>query len=457
MSFQKLAQNVYGFCGLSSNGTRKCLFDFYNPFSTSFDFETIFDELALGRQHFCGITPTGILKCWGANEFGQLGDSKGTYEPEPVIIDSGTNYTKISAGSSSYYLQYSCGITSSGVLKCWGNNDSYQLGDGTTSSRFSPTHIDPSTTYNQISTGAAFSCGITTSGILKCWGANDFGQLGDGTNTPKPTPSAIDTGTTYSKVAANGNYACGISNSGNLKCWGIKQFGTSMSMNYFVPTQIDSGTQYSSVSASGFGLKNTTCAVTTLGQLKCWGDNSFGQIGDGTTTPRSAPIEIDSSSNYIAVAVGGGFVCGITSTKALKCWGLNNLGQLGDGTSADKITPTIVDPNTRYNQISAGYYRACGITEDDDLKCWGTNNAWSAQSSIVWHGCTPTRPPFAAEQSSSVPTLQDNGAKYSSVSVGDSHICGITMSGELKCWGKNCTGGIGNALQNSNIPWPVIP
>jgi alpha-tubulin suppressor-like RCC1 family protein len=127
---------------------------------------------------------------------------------------------------------HTCGITSSNELRCWGNNDSGQLGDGTDTNSSFPVTIDPDHTYTQISSGGNSNCGITSDGALKCWGKNHNGQLGDGTTTTKNTPTTIDSLTSYSKIFTStggdnpsGGHVCGLIGTGSRKCWGYNQFG----------------------------------------------------------------------------------------------------------------------------------------------------------------------------------------------------------------------------------------
>ena len=120
---------------------------------------------------------------------------------------------------------------------------------------------------------------------------------------------------------------------------------------------------------------NYTCAITTSGVLKCWGINSNGQLGDGTTTDRTSPVIIDAGTNYSLISANNGHTCGITTAGVLKCWGLNSDAQLGDGTTTQRTTPVIIDTGNNYSMISVGFYHTCGITTVGVLKCWGINSS----------------------------------------------------------------------------------
>lgn len=187
----------------------------------------------------CGITMAGLLKCWGLNFNGQLADGTTTDALSPVATsDAATVYEKLTVS-----LGHGCAITSTGVLKCWGVNFVGQLGDGSTTTRLSPVVVDTGVTYQAVSArGSDHTCGITTSGVLKCWGSNFNGQVGDGTLAVQTAPVVIDAGVAYSSIAAGVLHSCGVTTTGTAKCWGSKtngRFGDG-TMNFW-PVEIVTG------------------------------------------------------------------------------------------------------------------------------------------------------------------------------------------------------------------------
>ena len=287
------------------------------------------------------ITLTGVLMSWGDNIYGKLGTgTSGGASFTPQIVDVNTRYKFI---SSKY--GHTCAITISDALKCWGFNSDGQLGDGTLVQKNFPVTVDAGVNYKFVSVGASFSCGITTAGVLKCWGLNDTGQVGDGTLTSRSLPVVINSGTSYNSVSLGYSHTCGITTTGILKCWGsdtVGQIGDGLlPTDRFTPYVVDSGVNYSSISSAN----NTNCAITTTGILKCWGENSSGQIGDGSMTARTAPVTIESGIPYESISAGGDHTCGVTTGKLFKCWGLNNNGQLGIGTTGGAVTtPQVISP-----------------------------------------------------------------------------------------------------------------
>ena len=183
------------------------------------------------------------------------------------------------------------------------------------------------------------TCAVTSTGGLKCWGLNDDGQLGDGTTNQSSTPVDV-TGLTsgVAAVTLGETHACALTAAGGVKCWGAGNLlgdGTSNSSS----TPVDVTDLTSGVAAVAAGSQHT-CAVTTSGGLKCWGGNSKGQLGDGTTTLRLAPVNVTGlTSGVAAVAAFGDHTCALTTSGGLKCWGQNNSGQLGDGTTTNRTTP----------------------------------------------------------------------------------------------------------------------
>jgi alpha-tubulin suppressor-like RCC1 family protein len=247
--------------------------------------------IAGGQEHTCAVTSTGGVKCWGDNFSGQLGDGTTTDRRTPVDVSGlSSSVVAVAVGAG-----HSCALTGAGGVKCWGENNQGQLGDGTTTDRHVPANVlGLPSGVKSIAAAGVHTCALMSGGALKCWGANDYGELGDGTTTQRNGP--VEVSGLESGVAA---VAAGGDQDGN----------------------------------------DHTCALTNTG-VKCWGLNSDGELGDGTTTNRHIPGAVSGlASGVIAVAVGGGQSCALTSLGRIKCWGWNYFGQLGDGTTVISLTP----------------------------------------------------------------------------------------------------------------------
>jgi alpha-tubulin suppressor-like RCC1 family protein len=239
--------------------------------------------IASGTQHVCALTEGGAVKCWGQNGVGQLGD--GTAEDRTTPVDvSGLQrgVTAVAAGEN-----HTCAVTDSGAVKCWGANNRGQLGNGTTTSSATPnsTPVEAVVLADHaasVAVGSLDTCVLTTANGVKCWGGNRHGQLGDGTTTDSLVP--VDVAGLTSGVVAIGlgsSHACALTQEGAVKCWGANdrgQLGDGTTTDRTTPVGV-SGLE-SGVVALGVGMWDS-CAVTSDGGVKCWGRNDAGQLGNG--------------------------------------------------------------------------------------------------------------------------------------------------------------------------------
>jgi alpha-tubulin suppressor-like RCC1 family protein len=297
-------------------------------------------SISAGRYHTCVVTTSGAAKCWGINEDGQLGDGTTAQRNTPLdVVGLGSGVASISTG----HLQ-SCVVTTSGAAKCWGFG---ALGDGTVSRQLTPVDVSGlGAGVASISAADFHTCAATTSGAAKCWGDNSYGQLGDGTTTHRNTPvDVVGLGSGVASISAGHIHTCVVTTSGAAKCWGRNSTGQ---LGDGTMTQRDVPVAVSGLSSGVAGLTTGvyhTCAVTTLGAAKCWGYNFYGQIGDGTATDRTLPTDVAGlGSGVTRFSAGGYHSCVVTTSGAAKCWGHNNYGQLGEGTTTGRLAPVDVLP-----------------------------------------------------------------------------------------------------------------
>ncbi len=298
--------------------------------------------LAAGGDHTCALTSAGAAKCWGFNGYGQLGD--GTIVDHRTAMDvSGleSGVAALVAGQN-----HTCALTSAGGVKCWGRNEYGQLGDGTTDSRSAPVEVNGlASGVTKLAAGESHTCALTSTGGVKCWGYNLFGQLGDGTTNDLPIAVAVSGLTSgVTSLAAGGAHTCAVTDTGGVKCWGFNHVGQLGSgTTTTASTPVDVSGLASGVTAVVAGNWHS-CALTQVGGVKCWGDNLYGALGDGTTVSRSStPVDVSGlASGVAAIDAGGRFACAVTSVGGVKCWGDNGFGQLGDGTLIVQRTPVDV-------------------------------------------------------------------------------------------------------------------
>ncbi|MFH1434664.1 MAG: hypothetical protein ABIJ56_03005 [Pseudomonadota bacterium] len=332
----------------------------------------LYADLSAGSTHACTRTTSSQARCWGWNYYGQLGDGT-TTDSGPAVGVSGmsTGSVDVSAGN-----MHSCGVLA-GAAKCWGRNNMGQLGNGTTTDSAEPVDVTGlSSGVTAAATGGLHSCAILDTALVRCWGKNDQGQLGDGTIVDKTTPveawglhpgvTELDTGDAHS---------CALITTGGVRCWGDNVYG-----------QLGDGTTFSRATAGAvFGLVdgcagmsaglNHTCALLDEGGVKCWGNNADGQLGDGTTDNAATPVDVSGLTDGLAVAAGGSHTCAMVEGGGVRCWGLNDYGQLGDGTTTSSLEPVdVAGLSSAAQALSLGLFYSCALLAGSEIQCWGRND-----------------------------------------------------------------------------------
>jgi len=347
--------------------------------------------VAAGFYHTCAVTSGGRVSCWGLNTYGQLGDGTTTNRLTPVAVSGlASGVTAVAGG-----ISHTCALTSGGGVVCWGWNASGQLGDGTTTQRLTPGAVSGlSSGVTAVAAGNSHTCALTSGGGVSCWGYNGWGSLGDGTTANRLTPVAVS----------------GLS---------------------------------SGVTAVAAGQLHT-CAVTSVGAVSCWGLNTYGQLGDNTTTQRLTPVAvIGLSSGVAAVAAGASHTCALTSGGAVWCWGNNNVGQLGDNTTTERRTPGAVSGlSSGVTAVAAGNSHTCALTSGGGVFCWGYNGSGSLGDGTTTQRLTPV-------------AVSGLASGVTAIAAGDHHTCALTSGGAVWCWGNNFNGPLGDGTTTSRLT-PVI-
>jgi len=348
----------------------------------------LFNALSVssGGEHTCAVKNDGSAWCWGRNNVGQLGDGSTADRHLPTVVSGlSSNVSAISAGA-----YHTCAIKTDGSVWCWGLNHVGQLGDGTTTNRLVPTAVGAlSANVDAISAGTLHTCAITFDGNFSrvwCWGSNTSGQLGDGTTTNRTVPVSSLSAEFIIDVSAGNRHTCAIEGSAwfgasYLYCWGANEdgeLGDGTTVNRVTPTLIMDGTDSPISISAAWGH---TCAVKADGSAWCWGYNPAGELGDGTTTSRHVPTAVSGLDSGVARISAGGFhTCAVKSDGSVLCWGSNSEGQLGVGTTTDHLVPTAVSGlGSGVSAISSGidFYEdhdhTCARKTSGFIWCWGYN------------------------------------------------------------------------------------
>lgn len=317
------------------------------------------------------------MRCWGANETGQLGVPSPTVDG-PIDVSLPAPAEDLAAGDG-----HTCALAG-GRLFCRGANNQSQLGPRSVPDATKPAAVDDATEVFHVAAAFFHTCADSGS-ELRCWGQNAWGQTGafDGNGshvaiTPTPTVVGGLMGSLRA-VAAGAYHNCAVFNEGSVQCWGSDEYGQLGDG----PLPEDEGTVRPPQVAAlppvrqVAGCGHHSCAVTQAGMVYCWGRNEAGQLGDGTLEDRPSPIRVAGIEQVIAVAAGYQHTCALAQDGAVSCWGGNESGQLGDGTNTNHPTPLRLRDLPAMSLIEAhgAVFHTCAKAHSGSVWCWGNNEA----------------------------------------------------------------------------------
>ena len=348
---------------------------------------------------------------------------------------------------------YSCALLQDGSVRCWGANDSGQLGDGTTTNSSTPVAAAGITGAGAVSSGGFHTCARFPNGTLQCWGRNNAGQLGPAVTGDRSLTPVQVTGVTATAVSAGGFHTCALPGDGTVLCWGANDLGQ-LGNGTVSPTADTSNP--TPVTVSGITADNPavalsaggwyTCALLQNGTIRCWGDNTYGQLGNGAilvspspsspVTPTPTPVAVNGITTAVAIEAGVFHMCALLRDGTMQCWGGGEEGRLGNGSTANSSTPTTV-PGVTPAVLAPGAEHTCVVLRDGTVRCWGGNTYGQlGNGSPDFTSTTPSGPVTGI-------------ATAIGASSGAEHTCALLQDGSVRCWGRNDDGRLGVAT-NAN-------
>jgi len=437
------------------------------------------------------VDASGLVTAVGIGSAGVTATSEGVSDTTAISVTTIT-FRSVNAG-----YEYTCGVTTEDVAYCWGVNFYGQLGndlppqdlypndpdyagqwfyDGS----FLPTPVRGGLTFSMVSPGGVHTCGLTPAGAAHCWGVNgEIPHLGIGSNSPTPpdgchwdiytpacikTPVAVVGGLTFLTLntgegdawTPDYGHTCGLTTGGAAYCWGANSNGelgngsTGLLNSSAVPVPVAGGLTFTTV-----GLGSThSCGLTISGAAYCWGDNRRGKLGSGSGESSSAvPVAVTGGRTFTSLSVGAWHTCGLTASGEVYCWGSNYYGQLGNGSMDTSAVPVAVTGGLTFAALSVGGFHTCALTAAGEAYCWGINrNGELGLGSDTGPNQCATATPFPYP-CSPTPLAVTGGLSFATLSAGGVHTCGLTTSGVAYCWGK--AGPIGSGAREGSSVVPV--
>lgn len=325
-------------------------------------------EIAAGGRHTATLKSDGTVWNWGDNTYGQLGDGTTTSRYTRVQVSGLTDVKSITEGVYS-----SIALKKDGTVWAWGANYDGELGDGTTTTRYTPVQ---GAWTGVIAVTAFKSAGVTlalrSDGTVWGVGNNSMGQLGDGTTTNRLTPVQVSGLSDVIAISAGAYQALALKSDGTVWAWGTEIAGElgnggNLYTTSAIPVQVSGLTNVTTISA-GF---IASYAVKANGTVWAWGQG--GHLGDGTNTPRATPVQVTGLSDMVMVAGGTAHAIALKSNGMVWAWGVNGL--VGDGTSAARLTPVQVIGLTDIKSISVGLpnHQSIALKTNGTVWAWGNN------------------------------------------------------------------------------------
>jgi alpha-tubulin suppressor-like RCC1 family protein len=350
--------------------------------------------------------------------------------------------------------EVACVELKDGALRCWGDNTSGQIGNGTLFSAWSSTPVPALTDVASFAEGQWHTCAVLPDTTVACWGDNLYGELGNGAfSTDSASPSfvvdPINSLTGAQSVVAGAESTCTLMTDSTVECWGFNEFGdlgNNSTTNSSTPVQVlGSPAAQPQVLSSVTKLSAAAdhkCALMTNGTVSCWGDNRFDQVGISNPSFVLVATPVAGVDNAADIATGWEHTCVLLTNGTVECWGDNTGNQLGASSVAISPTPVTVSGfSGQVTALAAGAWYTCALMADGSIECWGM-----IPSNHL--GTAPVAYPVAV---SGLP------APASAIHAGFTNACALLNNQTVWCWGDNQSGELGGGLATAGTTFSATP
>ncbi|UJR79868.1 RCC1 domain-containing protein [Sandaracinus amylolyticus] len=330
---------------------------------------------------------------------------------------------------------HTCVLREAGDVACWGADSAGQLGnDLATATQTAPAAVSALGAVTSIVAGYQHTCALVAGGTVYCWGLDRSGQLGDDTvASDRAVPVVVSGLPNAIAIAAGGDHTCALLSSGTVRCWGDDTYGQlgndSANTRQFSPVPVAG---LSGVTAIATGYAHT-CALLSNRTVRCWGHDELGQLGnDALLSNRPTPVAVAGLADVVALAAGASHTCALLASGAVRCWGADDTGQLGnDVARAHQAVPVAVQGLTGVAALALGSNHSCALMSNGRAQCWGSDHYGQLGND-------------SDELDQAMPVAVLDLGDIRSLGAGGNHTCAVLESGAVRCWGSNYVSQLGN-------------